>query len=362
MFRTGQEPDGPLSIRRRILSLPTLVSLALAAAFLIFLVTRFDLDFRATWSHIRGSDPWLVAAAFLVHYTTFPFRGARWQRLLRNVSGQDQATDATGSPVPSPPVPSPPVPSIVYCSQLVLLGWFVNSVGWFRLGDVYRAYLYRVEQAASFSRTIGTLLAERILDAVLVAALLLAVTPFLVGGDNASWVVAAMGVALVAILGSALLALVWAKSLADRVLPDWLAVRYRRFRDGTLGSFQRVPLLTFLGLLGWLAEVFRLYLVGTALGVDLSLPMVTFVALASSLLTLAPTPGGVGVVESGVVGLVVRLSGLSLDAAAAVVVVDRAISYVSVILLGAALFLVRLVVNPAKGATTAPGPLPNDNL
>jgi len=340
MFRTGQEPDGPLSIRRRVLSFPTLVSLSLAAAFLIFLATRFDLDFRATWSHIRDSDPWLVAAAFLVHYATFPFRGARWQTLLRNIHGQDHA----------------PVPSIVYCSQLVLLGWFVNSVGWFRLGDVYRAYLYRLERSASFSRTMGTLLAERILDAVLVAALLLAATPLLVSGDNVSWVVAAMGAALVGILGAALLALVWARSLADRFLPDWLSVRYQRFRDGTLGSFQRVPLLTVLGLLGWLAEVFRLYLVAQALGVDLSLPMVTFAALASSLLTLAPTPGGLGVVESGVVGLLVRLSILSFDAAAALVVLDRAISYLSVILVGAVLFLLRQVINPGRQASPAPGP------
>ena len=345
MFPTGQPPDGLPSIRRRVLSFPTLVSLALAAAFLIFLVTRFDLDLRATWSHIRDSNPWLVAAALLVHHTTFPFRGARWQRLLRNIHGQDDT--------PGPPVP--PVPSVVYCSQLVLLGWFANSVAWFRLGDVYRAYLYRVEQSASFSRTMGTLLAERILDAVLVAALLLAAIPFLVGEDNVSWVVAAIGVALVGILASALLALVWARSLALRFLPHWLGVRYQRFQDGTLGSFQRVPLLILFGLLGWLAEVFRLYLVGLALGVDLSLPMVTFLALASSLLTLAPTPGGLGVVESGVVGLVVRLSGLSFDLAVALVVVDRTISYLSVIVVGGVLFFARQVFRPAGAATPAPG-------
>ena len=353
MFRAGQELDGPLSIRRRVLSLPTLVSVALAAAFLIFLATRFDLDLRATWSHIRDGNPWLVVAAFLVHYSTIYFRGARWQRLLRNVHGQHDGQDPASGP---PEDFAPPVPSIVYCSQLVLLGWFVNSVGWFRMGDVYRAYLFRMEQSASFSRTMGTLLAERILDAVLVAALLLAATPLLVSGDDVSRVVAAIGVALVGILGLALLALVWARSLADRFLPDWLRVRFQRFRDGTLGSFQMVPLLTLLGLLGWLAEVFRLYLVGMALGVDLSLPMVTFVALSSSLLTLAPTPGGLGVVESGVVGLVMRLSSLSFDAAAAVVVVDRAISYLSIILLGAVLFLLRQVIHSGRAASPAPSP------
>jgi len=185
--------------------------------------------------------------------------------------------------------------------------------------------------------------------------LLLAATPFVVGEGNVSWVVVAVGVALVAILASALLALVWTRSLAFRILPEWLSVRYQRFQEGTLGSFQRVPLLTILGLLAWLAEVLRLYLVGLALGMDLGLSVVIYVALAGSLLTLVPTPGGLGAVESGVVGLLVRLSTLPVDAAAAVVVVDRSISYLSIILVGAVLFLVRQVFPPARTAISAPG-------
>ena len=78
-------------------------------------------------------------------------------------------------------------------------------------------------------------------------------------------------------------------------------------------------------------------------------------ALAGSLLTLAPTPGGLGVVESGTVGLLVRLSAIPVDAAAAVVVVDRSISYLSIILVGAVLFLARQVFRPAKTAVSPLG-------
>ena len=45
--------------------------------------------------------------------------------------------------------------------------------------------------------------------------------------------------------------------------------------------------------------------------------------------------------ESGVGGLAVRLSSLSATSAAAFVLVDRAITYVSVIIFGAALFVLR---------------------
>ena len=69
--------------------------------------------------------------------------------------------------------------------------------------------------------------------------------------------------------------------------------------------------------------------------------LVVFLPLANSLLTLVPTPGGVGAVESGVGGLAVRLSSLTATTAAALVLIDRAITYISVIVLGSVLFVVR---------------------
>ena len=318
------QPGGAVSIKRRVFSLPTLVSLAVAGAFLAFVVTRFDVDLAAAWDQAKASNPWHLALAVAVHYTTFAFRGARWRLLLRNAQGKASQ-----------------VPGVAYCSQLVLLGWFANSVSWFRLGDAYRAYLYRGEQDASFSRTIGTILAERMLDAVLVLLLLLVSVPFLVGGQQAAWFVLGVALLLVVALAGALLAMMWARVRVLRALPGRLAERYQRFHQGALASFAQLPPVTLWGLLGWLAETTRLFLVVQALGLDIDLPLVVFITLSNSLLTLVPTPGGLGAVESGVTGLLVRLSSLSIDAAAALVLVDRAITYLSIILVGAGLFLAR---------------------
>ena len=63
------------SLRRRVISVPALVSLLVAGGFLLFLVTRFDVDLEVTWRQVRSADPWLLVAAFAVHYTTFLFRG-----------------------------------------------------------------------------------------------------------------------------------------------------------------------------------------------------------------------------------------------------------------------------------------------
>jgi uncharacterized membrane protein YbhN (UPF0104 family) len=321
--------------------LPAIVSLVLGALFLAFIITRFDVDLSATWDRVTGANPWLLALAIAVHYTTFIFRGVRWRLLLQNTS-----------------VPGASVPGILYCSQLVLLGWFANSVGWLRLGDAYRAYLYRDEQNGSFSRTIGTILAERALDTVLVALLMMAAVPFLLDrGNSVTWIVLGLAVSLVLGLAVILVAMTWAKGLLLRRMPPWLALRYDRFHQGTMGSFQRLPQATVWGLLGWAAEIARMYLVVEALGFDISFALVVFLTLANSLLTLVPTPGGVGAVESGVGGLAVRLSSLTATAAAALVLIDRAITYISVIVLGAVLFVARQSIwrpRPADSNTVEP--------
>jgi uncharacterized membrane protein YbhN (UPF0104 family) len=342
MFRPQHTQSSPISIKHRIFSLPTLVSLALGGTFLAFLVTRFDVDLNATWDHVSRSNPWLLVLALLVHYTTFPFRGARWRLLLQNAQGKGTL-----------------VPGMLYCSQLLLLGWFANSVSWFRLGDAYRAYLYHNEQEASFSRTIGTILAERVLDTVIVVLLLLVTVPFLVtrnGGNSqtalTSWAVLGIAISVLVLLAVVLLALKWGKGWLLGWLPPWLAERYQRFHEGAASSFRQMPLVAFLGLLGWLAEVGRLYLVVQALDLDLSFALAIFVALANSLLTLVPTPGGFGAVESGIAGLLVRLSTLTTSAAAALVLVDRSISYVSIIITGAILFLVRQTVRRRRRGRT----------
>ncbi len=339
MALPGSRVRDSRDIKRRLFSLPALVSLALAGGFLAFLITRFDVDLGDTWAQVKGGNLWLLTAALAVHYTTFIFRGARWRLLLENTQE-----------------PGTPLPGALYCGQLVLLGWFVNAVTWFRVGDAYRAYLYRDEQDASFSRTIGTILAERMLDGVLMVLLLLVALPFLVrSGGGAAWTVLGVAVVAVALLAGLVAVMTWAREWALRKLPGWLAERYSRFHQGTLSSFQRIVPVTVLGLLAWMAEVARLYLVVLALDLGLGFPLVIVLAMANSLLSLVPTPGGFGAVEPGVAGLAVRLSRLSSSVTLALVVVDRAITYLSIIIVGALVFLGRQAVRRPRPVRQAAG-------
>lgn len=319
-----------VDIRRRFFSLPTLMAFCIAAAFLAFILTRFDVDLSGTWQNIKGSNPLYYLLAIGIHYTTFLFRGARWRVLLRNVQVRGRSDASTP-----------------YLSGLILLSWFANSVTWFRLGDAYRAYAYADDTKATFSRTIGTVVAERVYDVVLVFLLLLAasLTLFLsedggLVGEKPSWLF--LGIALALVLGMLciLLLMVVFRSRFARLLPTRLERMYYRFHQGTLGSFNRMPMAFLFGALGWMAEVGRLYFVVQALGLPLTLPMVLFVTVANAILTLVPlTPGGLGIVETGVTGVLVLA--LAQPDALSVALLDRSISYLSVIIIGALYFVIR---------------------
>jgi uncharacterized protein (TIRG00374 family) len=319
-----------VDIKRRFFSLPTLMAFCIAAAFLAFMLTRFDVDLSGTWENIKSCNPWYYLLAIGIHYTTFLFRGARWRVLLRNVQVQGRA--------------NPPIP---YLSGLILLSWFANSITWFRLGDAYRAYAYAGDTKATFSRTIGTVVAERVYDVILVFLLLLAASLVLflsedggLVGEKPSWIF--LGIALALVMGMLLILgmMVVFRSRFARLLPTRVERVYYRFYQGTLGSFNRIPMAFLFGALGWMAEVGRLYFVVQALGLPLTLPMVLFVTVANAILTLVPlTPGGLGIVETGVTGVLVLA--LAQSDALSVALLDRSISYLSVIIMGALYFVVR---------------------
>jgi len=234
---------------------------------------------------------------------------------------------------------------VFYCAELILLGWFTNSVAWMRLGDAYRAYLYSNEKRAPFPLVMGTIVTERLVGTALVVLLLPVSLSYSIGGrqfpPQSAWTVLGIAVALFAALVLGLLVLIGLEGRIKGWLPARVARHYESFHQGYLGSLRQIPWLAFWALLGWLAEIARLYLVILALGLELSLALVVFITLANSLLSLVPTPGGLGAVEPGVTGLLVRLTQLTAPVAGAVVLVDRAISYLSVVIFGGLLFLAR---------------------
>ena len=327
---SNNSTERSVSLRERLISIPTLASFTIATSLIIFVLFRFDISLNDVWSRLQHSNPWFFLLALISHYTTFLFRGARWKILLGNAQSKGSH-----------------VPSLIHCSRIILISWFANSLTWLRLGDAYRAYIYTEDiPNTSFSRTIGTVVAERIVDVVLVGLLLSIAVIGLISVGSPTYIsmvsvlfVMIAALFLVGVIGLLVVMRVFRNKLAH-LLPSRVATLYRRFYQGTVGSFKRIPLITTLGILAWIAEFARLFFVAKALGLSLSIPMVVFVALAHAILSLVPiTPGGLGLVEPGVAGLL----GLSLekDEAIAMALIDRSITYLSIILTGGVLFALR---------------------
>ena len=324
------------SLKRRVLSLPTLLSFAVAAAFILFLATGVDLDWGETWDNIRSMDPWLYLVAAALYYISFIFRGARWRILAINAAQRNNAPRDDGDIR---------VPSTLAMSQLILIGWFVNSIAWLRLGDAYRAHAFAEDSNSSFSWSLGTVLAERVLDTVAVAVIMVVsvtAVALTIGFSGSKYILIipmAMVVGAVALIG---LMVKFGTRLAG-FMPRRIEGAYHRFHEGTLGSFEQLPAVMALGIAGWFLEIGRLYFVLQALGIDIGLPMTAVVALGHAILSTVPTPGGVGAVEPGVTGLL--LLKLSRPDAAAAAILDRSITYISVIAIGGMVFLLRQAIH-----------------
>ena len=336
----GASEGEPISLRKKFFNFRTLISFVLAIGLIVVIVNQCHIDFSQTWKDIRACNAWYYALAFMCYYLTFPVRALRWRYLLHNTGlRKEQGVE---------------IPSLLVLTQMVLMNWFANCILYARMGDVYRAYLFKEKTNASFSKTLGTLLAERFLDILVIVLLTVVAIIWLLVGKHAwsgdTWKVfgIVLGAGIVLLLGI-ITVLGGMGKFGHRLvqlLPKKIRVFYTMFEQGALSSFGQLPMLTFLTVVIWLMEAGRLILVAKALeqafGFNLlgqvGIALFIFAALANALISAIPlTPGGLGLVEGGVT-LLLMITGLPKGQALSITLVDRTISFLSVIGVGLLVF------------------------
>jgi uncharacterized protein (TIRG00374 family) len=324
-------PADQMSLVRRLRQPRTILSIAVPLAIIVIAVALNWNQMRDVPGDIGRANPWLILLAFVIYYLGFPLRGWRWTKLLKGAGYKVKVKDGT---------------------EILFLSWLVNCIVPAKLGDLYRAYLLKLNSPVSATRTLGTVLMERILDLIAIAALGILAGYWRFRGNlnalpPAVQVIFAVGVIVIIVL---IVALVVMRSFGRRViaflpLPHRVADFYDKFEEGVFGSVgvKGLPLLGLMTIVIWMTEALRLYFVMRALGfadIDLGLSGAMFVALIGSLLTALPlTPGGIGVVEGGMVGVLQGVFGATQTHAAAIVLVDRAISVFSIVVLGSIAYM-----------------------
>ena len=323
-----KQPD--LSLAHRLRQPRTIISLVLPIVLLLLFVRSLPgFKLEELPAKIGGANPWLLVAAFVIFYVGFPLRGLRWSILVRQSGFALGLRDSI---------------------EIIFLSWLVNCLVPAKLGDVYRAYLLKINSPVSLSRTFGTVFIERILDLFAIVTLGLAAgfISFRKGLPGDVQIVFAIGVGVVLLLAGGLLTM---RNFGRRILlrlpvPHRVVELYDRFEEGVFASMglRALPRLIVITVLIWATEALRLYFVVLALGlpdVHLGISGAFFVALSASLLTAVPlTPAGIGFVESGVVGLLTIVYGVPQTDALAITLVDRAISVLSIIVLGSIAYAV----------------------
>ncbi len=319
----------PISLGRRLTQPRTILSIVVPLAIIGFFLYLNRERLAAVPTLILQANPALVLLAAFVFYLGFPLRGYRWQRLLRETGFVIGLRNST---------------------EILYISWFVNCVVPAKLGDVYRAYLLKMNSEASLSRTFGTVFIERILDIFAIAILGLAAGfwSFRLGMPPAVRIVFVVGIVTVVVAGVGLFTM---RNFGRRILtrlplPPSVLELYERFEEGVFGAvgLRHLPMLAFVTGLIWLTEGLRLYIVVLAFGfpdVELGLSGAIFVALIGSLLTAIPlSPAGLGFAQAGVIGVLTVAYGVPLPEATAITILDWVISVLSIIVFGAVMYVV----------------------
>jgi hypothetical protein len=313
------ERTDELAVRRQLFGWRELVSTLIPLALIAYFAR--NVDWSEAFATLRRAEPLYVVATLGVYYLSFPVRAVRWARLLREGGVDIKGRDLL---------------------RILMLGWFVNCLVPAKLGDLYRSYLVKRRFGISLSRTVGVVVAERLLDLFVVFALLV------VGGYVAFGrtiapdlnILYATGAGLGVLMVVGLVAIYAVAPRVARFFPHEVQRISHLFREGVLHSFRALPVAGPLTLLVWFFEAGRLLFVLGALGLYLPPSQIVFVAVASSLLTTVPlTPAGFGFVEIAMVYVLTEGFGLAQNDAVAVAVLDRAVSVFSVIVVGGVIYL-----------------------
>ena len=337
-----------LSISKRLLNWRTIVPLIIAIVALVIFAQKININPKLTWLAMRNANVYFVLAAIIVYYFSFPIRTFRWRMLLENVG----YTKENGIQLPN----------FWKLLEILYVSWFANVIVPAKLGDVYRAYLLRREAGLPASRTFGTILAERLLDLIILLLLFIPsviislhenLPPQLVLGLKITMVLVIVG-----IIGLFMLRMF--PTQIGMVVPKRFRGYYYQFQEGTLGSFKRIPSLTGLTVGVWACEALRFFFIALALNLipgNLThvLSASLFIALGEALLTVIPfTGGGIGLVEGGMLAMITLFTP-NTSLALAAIVIDRAISLFSILVIGFFVFMFTI----SRQATIPDQPLQN---
>ena len=290
-----------------------LISVLSLAAFIWWALNQRRPQFPDT-----PQDLAYVALAIGLYGVATLARGWRWHRILLRAGIHHEPADA-------------------YC--LTVVGYMGNTILPARGGEVLRILLLGERTTSSRREILGSIVAERVLDAGVLVVLFAALTWSGVAGTHKGRLPAAIGLGLIAVGAVVLFFYI---SLRKRGKLERFAEILRPFLRASRLLFGKLGvLLGFLTAGIWVLEGVIFWIIARSLHLSIDVLQGTFLTVLTSFFLLVPAaPGYIGTFDAAlVVGL--RAVGITGGQALAFVLLTRFVLFVPVTLAGLVLMLLR---------------------
>ncbi len=218
-----------------------------------------------------------IVLGVCVYLLSFVMRGLRWRLLLGEVGVKAPLHETTG---------------------LLTVGYAANTLLPARAGDVVRVFLMAQRASAKPSLMVSTLIAERLLDVVVLATTFVITSLIFAGGlPTGGKAIFAVGLCVFAAIG--LLVVRWAVR-SDHVPPGVRGI----LRDASLAVRQlrgskHLAQAASLTIAAWTLEACVYMLAAHAVNIELHIGEAAYVLATAAMFTLIPSgPGFVGTMDS----------------------------------------------------------------
>ncbi len=265
-----------------------LPGIAISIIAIIFLFRYFD--WQDVVSALRNAEWIYLAIAVPVYLLSYVLRAMAWRAILKDAVPFRQ----------------------VFLTMHV--GYLLNNILPFRLGELGRAYLLGREENLGFWRVFSSIIIERVFDMMLAVAILLGTLPFVLNTGNTRQVASIVGG--IVFIGLVMLFLLarnrqWALTQFERLGQRWPVVlrlgkeRLDAFLEGlsALTSIKRFLTVFVLMVISWILAISIQYFILRSFYPGANLLHGAFSLGTSALGVAVPSsPGYLGVYEAVVVG------------------------------------------------------------
>lgn len=298
----------------------------LISVLALYIVLR-DVHWAEVGDALRQADYLLIALGLGALLLTLSLRALRWQLLLQ----------------------SPPALSRRQIFGALNVAYFINNIFPFQMGDLGRAYLASELGGISTTRSLSTIVVERVVDVLVLLAFLLLLAPFVDIPDRAETPAMLLALAfstLAVVLTVAAVKREPALRLAERLLrlaPARSRPKLQQMVESGLDGFEvfRRPRLAAgvvaFSVVCWLSMASVLYCGMLAFGLGLGFEAAVMVVVATTFGFFVPaSPGAFGVYHAIAIETLTRVFGIDRNLAVSYALTIHMLIYLPPIFIGTA--------------------------